>query len=578
MRLLKTGPYVPGDEKLEVIQKWGKAIPPYAILSHTWSTQPDDEVLLSDVQNGSCGKKPAYSKLENAMQRAMLDGWGWIWIDTACIDKTSSVELSEAINSMYDYYKNAQTCYAYLADVESEKTGQDFEKSRWWKRGWTLQELLAPKKVEFYNSAWQPIGDKNSLASIIPDITGIDRNYLTGELPVEHASIAKRMSWAASRETTRDEDMAYSMIGLFDVNMPMLYGEGPTKAFLRLQEEVMRVSEDQSIFAWVKPDGGISHHGLLADSPKDFQQTGNTICYTDMGDQKPATMSARGLNISLPLVSKTQDRVIAALHCPVPGGNSGWLAVYLSKLKTGGNQYARVECDKLASVVEQGLLQEIYVRQKFSNFAVQEVYPNHYFQLRSLRLTSQYQELANYKIVSSSATRGQLPGVVTRSNPPIAEGRPWSDVPMVYNISKTAGALSVALLVRRSFDNECFIILLGATSDSDYNVGVAAIDAFDVSLRTVQFSDLEESFQPRSFGEYFELQHHRVRVGKEELIRDNQKIYLIDIEVKAYPKPPKAIEILEGAVDSLVPGQGRSAARNDFRDKMRRKLLPTRSM
>jgi hypothetical protein len=101
MRLLKTGPYVPGDEKLEVIEKWGKAIPPYAILSHTWSTNPDDEVLLADVRNGTSHKKPAFAKLENAMQRAKLDGYGWLWIDTCCIDKTSSVELSEAINSMY---------------------------------------------------------------------------------------------------------------------------------------------------------------------------------------------------------------------------------------------------------------------------------------------------------------------------------------------------------------------------------------------------------------------------------------------------------------------------------------------
>jgi hypothetical protein len=101
MRLLKTGPYVPGDEKLEVIEKWGKAIPPYAILSHTWSTSPDDEVLLADIRNGTSHKKPAFAKLEHAMQRAKLDGYGWLWIDTCCIDKTSSVELSEAINAIY---------------------------------------------------------------------------------------------------------------------------------------------------------------------------------------------------------------------------------------------------------------------------------------------------------------------------------------------------------------------------------------------------------------------------------------------------------------------------------------------
>lgn len=252
MRLLKTGPYVPGDEKLEVIQKWGKDIPAYAILSHTWSTNPDDEVLLKDVENGTCSTKPAFAKLENAMQRAMLDGWGWLWIDTVCIDKTSSVELSEAINSMYEYYQKSQKCYALLSDVEGVEVNASFESSRWFKRGWTLQELLAPKEVQFLNGQWKSLGYRDSLHETISKITGIEYGYLTGSLPVEHASIAKRMSWAATRETTRDEDMAYSMIGLFDVNMPMLYGEGATKAFLRLQEEIIKSNEDQSIFAWVR--------------------------------------------------------------------------------------------------------------------------------------------------------------------------------------------------------------------------------------------------------------------------------------------------------------------------------------
>nr|POF13259.1 vegetative incompatibility protein het-e-1 [Quercus suber] len=213
MRLLKTGPYVPGSARLEIVQKWGKDIPPYAILSHTWSANPDDEVLFSDVQHGTCASKPGYAKLENAMKRAQLDGYGWLWDDTCCIDKTSSVELTEAINSMYSYYKKSQMCYSYLSDVKSETPGIEFKKSRWWRRGWTLQELLAPQKLEFFNSDWKSIGFKDDLHEIITEITGIDRDYLNGSFPVEHASIAKRMSWAASRETTREEDVAYSLIG-----------------------------------------------------------------------------------------------------------------------------------------------------------------------------------------------------------------------------------------------------------------------------------------------------------------------------------------------------------------------------
>lgn len=228
---------------------------------------------------------------------------------------------------MYEYYKRSQKCYAYLADVQSEKAGPSFEGSRWWRRGWTLQELLAPKEVEFFNQDWKSIGYKHSLHESISRQTGIEYDYLTGALPVEHASIAKRMSWAACRETTREEDIAYSMLGLFDVNLPMLYGEGATKAFIRLQEEILRASEDQSLFSWVKPAGFEGHHGLLADSPKDFEHVGNVIPYTDPGDQNPLVMTARGLSLSLPLTKKTDDRIIAAIHCPVPAQKSGWLAV-----------------------------------------------------------------------------------------------------------------------------------------------------------------------------------------------------------------------------------------------------------
>jgi hypothetical protein len=202
MRLFKTGPYVPGDEKFEMIQKWGKDIPAYAILSHTWSSNPDDEVLLLDVHNCTCGRKPAYSKLKKAMERAILDGWNWLWIDTCCIDKISSVELSEAINSMYAYYQNSERCYAYLADVESETPGVEFQGPRWWKRGWTLQELLAPRVVEFFNKNWKAIGFKHTLHDATSKSAGIESPYSTGALRIEQASIAKRMSWAAREQDT----------------------------------------------------------------------------------------------------------------------------------------------------------------------------------------------------------------------------------------------------------------------------------------------------------------------------------------------------------------------------------------
>jgi len=157
--------------------------------------------------------------------------------------------VSEAINSMYSYYRNAEKCYAYLVDVSTTGLEGEFVRSRWWRRGWTLQELLAPMNLEFFNNDWQSLGQKAGLHAVIHQITGIETNYLDGSLPVDHTSVAKRMFWASARQTTREEDMAYCLLGLFEVNMSLLYGEGAQRAFLRLQEEVMRASEDQSIFA-----------------------------------------------------------------------------------------------------------------------------------------------------------------------------------------------------------------------------------------------------------------------------------------------------------------------------------------
>lgn len=119
------------------------AIPQYVILSHTWS---DEEILYADVENGTANRKRGYRKLVNCCERAKMDGYQWIWIDTCCIDKSSSAEISESINSMFRWYQNSQICYAYLADVKGHSTSEDivgqFKSSLWFTRGWTLQELI----------------------------------------------------------------------------------------------------------------------------------------------------------------------------------------------------------------------------------------------------------------------------------------------------------------------------------------------------------------------------------------------------------------------------------------------------
>jgi hypothetical protein len=181
----------------------------------------------------------------------------------AGIDKTSSAELTEAINSMYSWYREAAVCYAYLSDVLT-KDGIDIEnrsigsfaKSRWFTRGWTLQELLAPTNVLFYDADWAEIGSKAELCEDVSIITGIPSQALAGATHLGAFPIAERMSWASTRSTTRVEDAAYCLLGIFDVNMPLLYREG-YKAFSRLQDEIMRTSTDQSIFAWADPKASI---------------------------------------------------------------------------------------------------------------------------------------------------------------------------------------------------------------------------------------------------------------------------------------------------------------------------------
>jgi hypothetical protein len=229
MRLLNTT-----KRKLE--EFGGNDIPLYAILSHTWRKF---EITFQDIEGGDVEQKEEYEKVRKTCSMAADHGFDYVWIDTCCIDKTSSAELSEVLNSMYRWYKEAEKCYVYLADVPrgtvdrlTGVVGDRFRKSRWFTRGWTLQELIAPSTIIFLNSEWQEIGTKSSLQWMISEITGIPSNILLGG-DLESASIAQRMSWASKRETTRVEDLAYCLMGIFGVNMPMLYGEGE-RAFIRL--------------------------------------------------------------------------------------------------------------------------------------------------------------------------------------------------------------------------------------------------------------------------------------------------------------------------------------------------------
>jgi hypothetical protein len=220
-------------------------IPPYAILSHTWGAV-NEEVTFRDMIEGTGKSKYGYRKIIFCGEQARRDGLQYFWVDTCCIDKSSSAELTEAINSMFRYYRNATKCYVYLSDVlvrGSVGSGLPaFRQSRWFTRGWMLQELLAPRSAEFFSAEGKLLGDKDSLLQEIHDTTGISIQALQGR-PLSEFSVQERMSWAERRETLREEDAAYSLLGIFDVHMPLIYGEGREKALIRLRKEITMVDD-----------------------------------------------------------------------------------------------------------------------------------------------------------------------------------------------------------------------------------------------------------------------------------------------------------------------------------------------
>ncbi|KAL6248536.1 hypothetical protein RBB50_004791 [Rhinocladiella similis] len=309
------------------------SIPEYAILSHRWE---DHEVSFEDMQ-GHFGfvrarRKKGYAKIQQSALIALRKHHlAYMWVDTCSINKESSAELSEAINSMYAWYKNSKVCLAYLSDVpggEPATATSKFGRSLWFTRGWTLQELIAPEIVEFYASDWSYCGTREDLKEVIARITRIPRGVLAnGNL--ERYSIARRMSWASDRRTTRVEDTAYCLLGIFNVNMPMIYGEGQ-KAFRRLQEEIIKRSDDQSIFAWTMVE---DTPGLLANSPTNFKDCNDVYRVPNWATpvkRQHYAFTNMGLKIRMPLVIWSLDIYIGVLNCAKQDyGHAVWIGLFL---------------------------------------------------------------------------------------------------------------------------------------------------------------------------------------------------------------------------------------------------------
>ncbi|KAI6007491.1 hypothetical protein EDC04DRAFT_971582 [Pisolithus marmoratus] len=248
------------DSQIQVFTNCDDTGAKYCILSHRWiaGQEVDYEQMMNLAKLDNAHEIlnwHGYQKIVKACHAAN-DLFEYLWADTCCIDKRSSSELSEAINSMFRWYKNSARCYTYLQDTSHFPTEPDFTAfgnsngwPEWFSRGWTLQELIAPRDLQFFNKDWKEIGDKRSRATELNKITGIPVRVLKNGMSSYCPSFAEVMSWAAERRTTLVEDEAYSLIGLLNVNMSMLYGEGK-KAFQRLQLQFMRMSNDQSVFAW----------------------------------------------------------------------------------------------------------------------------------------------------------------------------------------------------------------------------------------------------------------------------------------------------------------------------------------
>ncbi|KAI9167916.1 Vegetative incompatibility protein [Paramyrothecium foliicola] len=269
---------------LEIEEFFDIDTPPYAILSHTWL--PEGEVTLGDWMDKRNRRfLPGYAKIEKACEETIKDNLEYLWVDTNCIDKSSSAELTEAINSM-------------------------FKKSRWFTRGWTLQELIAPPVVHFYSHDWRKLGTKTELALPIAETTGVGlwcllRGRLSKQNPLRGYSVAQRLCWASHRSTTRLEDQAYCLLGLFDINMPLVYGEGH-EAFTRLLEEIVRKYADQSFLC-----SQLRYVDFLPRSPKDFDGSQHVVLsssprlkrfYNPVGNPRYFHMTNLGLEITLPLV------------------------------------------------------------------------------------------------------------------------------------------------------------------------------------------------------------------------------------------------------------------------------------
>jgi hypothetical protein len=473
-------------------------------------------------------------------------------VDTFCIDKESSVELSESISSMFAWYKRAKVCYAFMADVTCQGDGRindDFDRSEWFERGWTLQELIVPKEVVFYSKDWKEIGTRSKMASRLSHITKVDEGVLTGVIELRHVSIAKRMSWAADRKTTRKEDIAYCLAGLFGVNMATLYDEDSEKAYKRLQEEIMKDSDDESLFAWTNERKDQPElQGLLATSPADFRNSSRYIPDYGAGARVPSSTTGRGLCITLGIQRLKDDIWVGALQCPVPPAYTQTLAVYLKLLDEPAQQYARVKTDTLCKIIQPGPLQTIYVRQKPLIPSFDDVYLHHAFQLRRINICHKDEPDGN----ALSSDDYQL--LHTEKNPycgtiePLPTSVQGGVSALTFEMPRANARLAGLLALARP-DGTVVIVLLGSNPGVGPGVHISSHDSSKrvssllgresqadtdwlVTLQELNTQIQEGHLHLQVPGKPFHFDQDSIQVDIETRRHSGIRYYMVDITVK----------------------------------------------
>ena len=332
-------------------------VPNYAILSHTWGLDDENvtcqtfQSMLEHADTDGGAYSPCLQKILDFCNQAASDGFAYVWADTCCIDKSTASELAEAINSMFRWYQESTLCYAYLADVPSDGRAQvvesAFRRSRWFTRGWTLQELIAPKSLVFFSKDWKYLSDKSALSSILSEITGIDSDVLrSGDF--SSASVSMKLSWASSRTTSRIEDRAYCLVGFFGIFMPPIYGEG-AEAFQRLQREIVKTNNDQTIFSWTgdgRPSGMLAHASSRFIASRGASSAIANIRNPDF------SITNRGLRIRLPMLQLPLRNLYAVVlnsmpACGLSQSPDGFLVQFIYRLHDGHNDFVRVFNDEV---------------------------------------------------------------------------------------------------------------------------------------------------------------------------------------------------------------------------------------